>query len=451
MQEPWRQALKEGSIVDAIKGDFKCKSWGKAQVVKIDEEDFMRLEFLEESPIYDKSLSKWSSDVAEEGTQSNVNDWKLSLKEGDQIDAFDKAKSWYASTILSIKENQTQDGRTFKVAEIGFRIFSENGKKAPETEGGKRYDGWSSKFDEWLPLNSPKIEKLYTQAKPHGAKGPTQRRLYEEPQIEDGQDEDWIEGEPKQYAVFRPRKCKSSLLNRTLNLLGQAGGYDKILTRLRDSENAVSFEQIENFMDIIGSNYHFFHRQFVKEFVPEIKRGIENCILNSPDSIIRNVRQETIEGIVKKLEDLLKRVMKTEDREKEIELLNLSIIMLCFKSSFLERRIHGIKVLSDLIKRLKYQTTNHEAQAFMLKWLRDNKIIEIIYDQKNYHIQIVQRSNELIRFFVEQDDFSDADLDLFWNSHTWDLEVEKEVYKMISQCATAMGPSLTGKFLDRLT
>lgn len=139
-------------------------------------------------------------------------------------------------------------------------------------------------------------------------------------------------------------------------------------------------------MTIIGKNYYFFHRDFVKEFVPKIKAGIESCILNSPDTLIRNVRQETIEGIVKKLEDLLKRVMKTEDREKEIELLNLSIIMLCFKSSFLERRIHGIKVLSDLIKKLKYQQTNHEAQSFMLKWLRDNKIIEIIFDQKNYHI-----------------------------------------------------------------
>ena len=100
---------------------------------------------------------------------------------GDEIDCFDKAKSWYASTILAVKENQTQDGRVFRVAEVGFRIFNENGKKAPETDGGLRYDGWSSKFDEWLPLSSPKVNKLYTQAKPHGSKGPSTRRLYEEP------------------------------------------------------------------------------------------------------------------------------------------------------------------------------------------------------------------------------------------------------------------------------
>jgi len=45
MEEGWRQEIKEGSIIDAIKGDFKCKAWGKAKIVKIDDEDFMRIEF----------------------------------------------------------------------------------------------------------------------------------------------------------------------------------------------------------------------------------------------------------------------------------------------------------------------------------------------------------------------------------------------------------------------
>jgi hypothetical protein len=50
----------------------------------------------------------------------------LDIKIGDTIDAFDKAKVWYGSTVLDIKETTVGD-RTFKNLEIGFRIYNENG------------------------------------------------------------------------------------------------------------------------------------------------------------------------------------------------------------------------------------------------------------------------------------------------------------------------------------
>ncbi len=32
--EQWRHDLKEGDMVDAVKGDFRCKAWGRAKIVQ---------------------------------------------------------------------------------------------------------------------------------------------------------------------------------------------------------------------------------------------------------------------------------------------------------------------------------------------------------------------------------------------------------------------------------
>ena len=50
--------------------------------------------------------------------------------------------------------------------------------------------------------------------------------------------------------------------------------------------------------------------------------------------------------------------MSGEDWEKEINELNLDIALLYTKSQYLERRIHGIKLLFDLVKELKYTSSS---------------------------------------------------------------------------------------------
>ena len=52
-QEKWRQELKVGDRVDAVKGDDKWKCWGVAVISAI-KDDIIELEFERDSRIYDK-------------------------------------------------------------------------------------------------------------------------------------------------------------------------------------------------------------------------------------------------------------------------------------------------------------------------------------------------------------------------------------------------------------
>lgn len=155
-----------------------------------------------------RSVNKYSSDIAQLGEFSVDQDWKKELKKGDQVDGFDKAKVWYASTILDFKDHTDPDGRSWTMVLIGFRLYHSEGTKTDED--GNKFDGWSARFDEWISLWSPKIAKLHTHSNPKGRKG---IRQYDDVVIDDSSDPPIKEGEPMIYAVIRPKKSKSYLLN----------------------------------------------------------------------------------------------------------------------------------------------------------------------------------------------------------------------------------------------
>ena len=92
------------------------------------------------------------------------------------------------------------------------------------------------------------------------------------------------------------------------------------------------FDQLYILIDILSKMYLFLHREFAKTFVPQIQQAVTNFILTSPEANIKNVKKETIEAIVSKLNDLLKRTLQSEERDKMISELNLNIAIMCLKS-----------------------------------------------------------------------------------------------------------------------
>lgn len=76
------------------------------------------------------------------------------------IDAHDKSV-WNKSTILDIKESQINPNRVVKMAYVGYRVYSENGSKQDEKGN---FEGWSSRFDEWIAVYSPRIQPFMTKS-----------------------------------------------------------------------------------------------------------------------------------------------------------------------------------------------------------------------------------------------------------------------------------------------
>jgi hypothetical protein len=68
--------------------------------------------------------------------------------------------------------------------------------------------------------------------------------------------------------------------------------------------------------------------------------------LTAPDKALRDVRREHIEAIVKAVDNLNKRIVDKGERERQSEFLKLEVALLCLNSSYMERRIQGIRDLN---------------------------------------------------------------------------------------------------------
>lgn len=84
-------------------------------------------------------------------------EWRFELEPGSVIDACDKQNVWYNSTILEIKKSQEEDDDEVVMAKIAYRVYTDLGNKTDEH--GNSYQGWSSKYDEWISVTSPRISK----------------------------------------------------------------------------------------------------------------------------------------------------------------------------------------------------------------------------------------------------------------------------------------------------
>ncbi len=75
-------------------------------------------------------------------------------------------------------------------------------------------------------------------------------------------------------------------------------------------------------------------------------------------------------------------MISKEEREKETEVLKLDISLKCLKSSFLERRIQGIKELNQIIKNNRMFMNKSFKATFLIEWMHENEVFSILFDTK---------------------------------------------------------------------
>lgn len=92
---------------------------------------------------------------------------------------------------------------------------------------------------------------------------------------------------------------------------------------------------------------------------------------NAPEKSLRDVRREKIEQIIKSIDNLQRRLISKEEREKQTEILKLEVCLMCLKSSFLERRIQGIRDLNQIIRNLRMFSSSNKAFSgeFLVEWM----------------------------------------------------------------------------------
>lgn len=103
-EKAWREGLKAGDELDAIKLDLdgKKQMWSKA-TVKERKNDNVVVSFFKDWVTSERELNIYSMNIAQLNSKSEEEfEWRQNLKAGELFDCWDSTGAWYACTVLQI-------------------------------------------------------------------------------------------------------------------------------------------------------------------------------------------------------------------------------------------------------------------------------------------------------------------------------------------------------------
>ena len=243
------------------------------------------------------------------------------------------------------------------------------------------------------------------------------------------------------WAVPRPRACQSSEYMRHINLFAHAGGLDSILNVIETAEISEKEEKrLGGFnlraLAILLSTFSVptavYHKDVIAEYGPKVIEASKKRVLNAPDIALREANGETLEAIISGIDRLLRRLVVRSEREREIAALRRSVALLCLNSSYLERRIQGIRELGQLIRTTRAQPSSQSGKE-LVEWMRAEGVFDVLFDRRKTHAQLVQRCDEVLKLLLNEDMLDLGLLEQFWGLTK--TEMRLDAYKIISTCS----------------
>ena len=109
--------------------------------------------------------------------------------------------------------------------------------------------------------------------------------------------------------------------------------------------------------------------------------------------------------ITNSLGKLFGKVKGPQEKDTIKEVLGLELAKKGLKSEFLDRRIQGMKELNTLITKAcpLAQTADLGKLTFLINWMQENGVFDIIWTPKNTHIELVKRSDDIIKQLVKHE------------------------------------------------
>ena len=120
--------------------------------------EMVNLSFPELPPEYDHDLPIWTTLLAEFETKTKADyawrrDCFASPDTTDYICDMHDLLRWEQGTIFDVREDSS-NGRPVLMANCGFRVYMEDGKKA---DAIGKFNGWSNRYDEFIPVFNPRL------------------------------------------------------------------------------------------------------------------------------------------------------------------------------------------------------------------------------------------------------------------------------------------------------
>ena len=420
--------------------------------------------------------------VLKEGTKTEDWEWRLSLKENDVIDCYDRGR-WYPATIIKVNEYKNSNGFIYKEYKIGFRLYAEkfmdNDKYEYNTyiqsmifwdnndnvdREGRMYYGDGEGADEDIAFYSKRIQKFqtfssiqrevlnnqmnkifrYNNSPKFGQSNIITFQTSSNSDCEDRirmmtellendkvikkiDDEYFYEKENKiNYIVGKDSDDFSYYFSKLLKLIADNGYFEEMLKILKEKPSA---EEIYNIFYILMNCTSYLHKEYFKRNYELFKEAYFDMMDNLSTKEIKNMQKEITELCNKFFIKINYTLSDNKTMKKEVmDDINLTLNLKMIKSSKFDKVIQGLKFIGDYIKTI----SDDNGKKNLIDLIKKNNIIKDIFGT-NYHAQIISKSNDILEFMIKNEELDDEELKLIWSlTKKGDFEAEKNIIQLLS-------------------
>ena len=131
-----------------------------------------------------------------------------------------------------------------------------------------------------------------------------------------------------------------------------------------------------------------------------------------------------------------------------VNFLNMQVGSSLLNYSNLEKRILGIKIVTDQISNSRYIATNKSDEV--MADLKRLGVFERVFSGKNFHLQIVQRAEDLLQIYAFENELTEEHIDILWEASQTDETAKIEIFKMIGDCAKDMAEEIVDGFVKKV-
>lgn len=175
-----------------------------------------------------------------------------------------------------------------------------------------------------------------------------------------------------------------------------------------------------------------------------------------PEEELKNVKREKLDNALNQMELLMKRIYTAKTRREISTKLRVGVAVSLLKSELLERRIQAMRLIAETCKSAKATQTvyiysavpTNNDSAVLSSLLQVPLVINEIFGKRS-HIQLIQRSTEILKFFLLNSEIKREDFNVIWLCCEQDEQSKVEIFKVITESSNLLPSELIGFILEK--
>ena len=174
-----------------------------------------------------------------------------------------------------------------------------------------------------------------------------------------------------------------------------------------------------------------------------------------PEEELKNIKREKLDTALYQMEILMRRVYTAKTRRERLIKLKIGVAVSLLRSELLERRIQAIRLIADTCKSAKssqsvsfYSSLPTNDSAVLSSLLQVPLVINEIFGKRS-HIQLIQRSTEILKFFLLNSEIKRDDFNVIWLCCEQDEQSKVEIFKVISESSNLLPNELLSWILEK--